>query len=75
MMGAAYRAKYGLLRDKCNFDEIIRSLPELTIACQPYDDAESVSIKKIDISQFFIVAIDDCYIVFLLIDAFRSTNL
>lgn len=43
MLGAAYQAKHGLLQNKCSFDEIIRSLPEFTLACQPYDDAESVS--------------------------------
>lgn len=43
MMGAAYQAKHGLLRNNCSFDEITRCLPELTLVCQPYDDAESVS--------------------------------
>lgn len=45
MMGAAYQAKHGLLQNinNCSFDEISRCLPELTLACQPYDDAESVS--------------------------------
>ncbi|XP_028049101.2 xylulose kinase isoform X1 [Monomorium pharaonis] len=42
MMGAAYQAKHGLLRNNCSFDEIIRSAPELTLVCQPYDDAESI---------------------------------
>ncbi|XP_011141834.1 xylulose kinase isoform X2 [Harpegnathos saltator] len=42
MMGAAYRAKHGLFRESCSFDEIIRCLPELTLVCQPYDDAESI---------------------------------
>lgn len=43
MMGAAYQAKHGLLQNKSSFDEIICSLPELTLVCKPYDDAESVS--------------------------------
>lgn len=59
MMGAAYRAKHGLLRDKCNFDEIIRCLPELTLACQPYDDAEFVSKTEIDCLGSFIAVIND----------------
>ncbi|XP_020281760.1 xylulose kinase [Pseudomyrmex gracilis] len=42
MMGAAYHAKHGLLRNNCSFDEITRCLPELTLVCQPYDDAESI---------------------------------
>ncbi|EZA55801.1 hypothetical protein DMN91_011506 [Ooceraea biroi] len=42
MMGAAYQAKHGLLRATCSFDEITRCLPELTLMCQPYDDAESI---------------------------------
>lgn len=46
MMGAAYQAKHGLLRNKCNFDEIVKCLPELTLVCQPYDDAESVSTTE-----------------------------
>ncbi|XP_077274368.1 xylulose kinase isoform X2 [Temnothorax americanus] len=42
MMGAAYQAKHGLLRNNCSFNEITRCLPELTLVCQPYDDAESI---------------------------------
>jgi len=42
-MGAAYQAKHGLLRNNCSFDEITRYLPEMTLVCKPYDDAESVS--------------------------------
>ncbi|XP_076384623.1 xylulose kinase isoform X2 [Megalopta genalis] len=42
MMGAAYLAKYALLRNECNFDEISRCLPEPTLACRPYDDADSI---------------------------------
>ncbi|KAM0735926.1 Xylulose kinase [Formica fusca] len=42
MTGAAYQAKYGLLRNNCSFDEITHCLPELTPVCQPYDDAESI---------------------------------
>ncbi|XP_012062154.1 PREDICTED: xylulose kinase-like, partial [Atta cephalotes] len=42
MMGAAYQAKHGLLQNNCSFDEITRCLPELTLVCQPYDDAESI---------------------------------
>jgi len=43
MMGAAYQAKHGLLQNNCSFDEITCCLPELTLVCQPYDDAESVN--------------------------------
>ena len=42
MMGAAYQAKHGLLRNECNFDEITRCLPEPKLVCHPYDDAESI---------------------------------
>ncbi|XP_011871845.1 PREDICTED: xylulose kinase isoform X2 [Vollenhovia emeryi] len=42
MMGAAYQAKHGLLRNNYSFDEITRCLPDLTLVCQPYDDAESI---------------------------------
>ncbi|XP_024938369.1 xylulose kinase isoform X2 [Cephus cinctus] len=45
MMGGAYQAKHGLLRDKYSFDEITKSLPEPTLACQPYDDADSLQYK------------------------------
>ena len=44
MMGAAYQAKYALFRNERNFDEITRCLPEPTLVCRPYDDAETVSI-------------------------------
>lgn len=43
MMGAAYQAKHGLLRNESNFDEITRCLPEPTLVCRPYNDAETVS--------------------------------
>lgn len=52
MMGAAYQAKHGLLQN--NFDEITRCLPEFTLVCQPYDDAESVS-KTIFLISFIII--------------------
>lgn len=42
VIGAAYQAKYALLRNECNFDEITRCLPEPTLICRPYDDAESI---------------------------------
>ncbi|XP_043674202.1 xylulose kinase isoform X1 [Vespula pensylvanica] len=42
MMGAAYQAKHGLLRNESNFEEITASLPEPTVVCRPYDDAESI---------------------------------
>lgn len=58
MMGAAYQAKHGLLRDNCSFQEITHCLPELTLVCQPYDDAEFVSKKKIDFCIFFITVTD-----------------
>lgn len=43
MMGAAYQAKHGLLRNESNFNEITRCLPEPTLVCRPYNDAETVS--------------------------------
>lgn len=58
MIGAAYQAKYALLRNECNFDEITRCLPESTLICRPYDDAESVSdILKINFIFFQIIYI------------------
>ncbi|XP_003492243.1 xylulose kinase [Bombus impatiens] len=42
MMGAAYQAKHGLLRNESNFDEITRCLPEPTLVCRPYNDAETI---------------------------------
>jgi len=55
MMGAAYQAKHGLLHSTCSFDELTRCLPELTLACRPYDDAESVSefVKIFDTSCYY----------------------
>ncbi|CAL7933877.1 unnamed protein product [Xylocopa violacea] len=42
VMGAVYQAKHVLLRNECNFDEITRCLPEPTLACRPYNDADSI---------------------------------
>ncbi|XP_029159809.1 xylulose kinase isoform X2 [Nylanderia fulva] len=42
MMGAAYQAKHGLLRNNCSFDIITHCLPEFIPVCEPYDDAESI---------------------------------
>ncbi|KAK2575698.1 hypothetical protein KPH14_012088 [Odynerus spinipes] len=42
MMGAAYQAKHGLLRNEFSFEEITACLPEPTLVCRPYDDAESI---------------------------------
>ncbi|OAD52555.1 Xylulose kinase [Eufriesea mexicana] len=47
MMGAAYQAKHVLLQNEYNFDEITRCLPEPTLVCRPYDDADSVSSSNI----------------------------
>lgn len=58
MIGAAYQAKYALLRNECNFDEITRCLPEPTLICRPYDDAESVS----DILKFNFIFFQIIYI-------------
>ena len=44
MMGAAYRAKHGLYKNKSKFYDIVSSLPEPQQACRPYDDAENVNI-------------------------------
>lgn len=58
MIGAAYQAKYALLRNESNFDEITRCLPEPTLICRPYDDAELVSdILKINFIFFQIIYI------------------
>ncbi|KAJ8684028.1 hypothetical protein QAD02_019820 [Eretmocerus hayati] len=42
MMGAAYRAKHALFREKLKFDDILQSLPEPKLVCRPYDDAERI---------------------------------
>lgn len=42
MMGAAYQAKHALLRKESNFEEVTQCLPEPTLVCRPYDDAESI---------------------------------
>ncbi|XP_053980420.1 xylulose kinase isoform X1 [Hylaeus volcanicus] len=42
MLGAAYQAKHALLRNESSFDEITRCLPEPTLVCRPYDDADSI---------------------------------
>ncbi|OXU26563.1 hypothetical protein TSAR_014717 [Trichomalopsis sarcophagae] len=42
MMGAAYRAKHALFKDKLKFEDILNTLPEPKLVCQPYDDAESI---------------------------------
>lgn len=48
MMGGAYRAKHALYSDKLNFGDILKSLPEPKLLCQPYDDAAEVN------NQFFL---------------------
>lgn len=58
MMGAAYRAKFALLKNESTYEDILKSLPEPTIVCEPYDDADTVSKnvkylnKKIGIKTF-----------------------
>ncbi|XP_011504993.1 PREDICTED: xylulose kinase-like [Ceratosolen solmsi marchali] len=42
MMGGAYRAKHGLLKDKYKFDDILNSLPEPQLLCRPHDDADRI---------------------------------
>lgn len=43
-MGSAYRAKYALLKNEYSFEEIMKNLPEPTLICEPYHDADTVSI-------------------------------
>ena len=45
MMGGAYRAKHALFKDKLTFDDILNTLAEPKLVCQPYDDADSVSFS------------------------------
>ncbi|KAG8036989.1 hypothetical protein G9C98_004311 [Cotesia typhae] len=42
VLGAAYLAKYALHRDKNNFQEITKYIPEPKLLCTPYSDAESI---------------------------------
>ncbi|XP_033226806.1 xylulose kinase [Belonocnema kinseyi] len=42
MMGAAYRAKFALLKNESTYEDILKSLPEPTIVCEPYDDADTI---------------------------------
>ncbi|CAG5106525.1 Similar to XYLB: Xylulose kinase (Homo sapiens) [Cotesia congregata] len=42
VLGAAYLAKYALHRDKNNFQEITKYIPEPQLLCTPYSDAESI---------------------------------
>lgn len=42
MLGAAYLAKYVLLKDQSNFDEVTNCLTEPKLICKPYDDAEAI---------------------------------
>lgn len=44
MLGGAYRAKHAMYKDKLSYDDILGKLPEPQLTCQPYDDAESVSL-------------------------------
>ena len=46
MMGAAYRAKFALLKKDFSYEDILKSLPEPTIVCEPYDDADTVSANR-----------------------------
>ncbi|XP_008557575.1 xylulose kinase [Microplitis demolitor] len=42
VLGAAYLAKYALHKDKNNFKEITKYIPEPKLVCSPYSDAESI---------------------------------
>ena len=44
MMGAAYRAKIALLKNEHNFEDVLKILPDPSLICEPYDDADSVSV-------------------------------
>lgn len=44
MLGGAYRAKHALVKKERSYDEVLECLPEPNLICQPYDDAECVSI-------------------------------
>lgn len=42
MLGAAYQAKHGLLKDKGNFFELTSMVPEPELVCEPYSDAGDI---------------------------------
>lgn len=48
MMGAAYHAKYGLLKknENINYEKMMENLSEPELVCKPYEDAEDVSGKQ-----------------------------
>ncbi|XP_066583123.1 xylulose kinase isoform X2 [Prorops nasuta] len=42
MMGAAYQARFSLMREHSNFEEEMNKLSEPKLACKPYSDADSI---------------------------------
>jgi len=42
VLGAAYRAKHGLLRDKLSFQQMTDSLPAPSLASRPYSDSDLI---------------------------------
>uniref|UniRef100_A0A0C9REN4 Xylulose kinase n=1 Tax=Fopius arisanus TaxID=64838 RepID=A0A0C9REN4_9HYME len=42
VLGGAYQAKHALHRHESSFEQITSSIPEPTLLCRPYSDAESV---------------------------------
>lgn len=58
VLGAAYQAKHALHRNELTFEQITNSIPEPTLLCTPYNDADSVntfSFINIIILMFIIV--------------------
>lgn len=42
MLGAAYQAKHGLLKDTANFFDLTSTIPEPKLICEPYNDATEI---------------------------------
>lgn len=42
MLGAAYQAKHGLLKDTADFFELTKSVPQPELICEPYSDAGEI---------------------------------
>lgn len=48
MLGAAYQAKHGLLRNSETLTDIRLSLPEPKLLCQPYKDASDIYTPMVE---------------------------
>lgn len=48
MLGAAYQAKHGVVRNSQSFQEIVSTVPKPALACEPADDADKIYTPMVE---------------------------